>query len=190
MTLHLHSCADSQPESVSNNELDDEQFEARLKDPSIIATHEEAVAILEELDRNIAQIEMQIEAYSIEANSREMPEERQAWLRRAAYACAMKRNGRHRVMQRDRELRGTKNNGSTPKDTSLKLARKEALILELSDRKLKREADVLRQRAALEAIADNRTLARVFQKICKEQLPDEQFQALLEAAKVRRSVSD
>lgn len=168
-----------------SDDLDDEQFEARLRDPSLIATHEEAVMILEELDHDIAQIGMQIEAYSIEASTREMPEDRQAWLRRAAYAGAMKRNGRHRVIQRDRELRGTKNNGTPPKDPALKLARKEAFILELSDRKLKREADVLRQRVALEAVADKRTLARMFQQVCKERLPDEQFQALLDEAKAR-----
>lgn len=168
------------------NALDDNEFEARLRDPSLIATHEEAVAILEELDEEIAHIQMQIDAYSIESNGREMPPNRQAWLRRAAYAGAMQRNHRHRVIQRDKELRGTKYTAHTSqKDPTLGLAKQQRLSLEAQ---VKREAAAVkreRNRIALEDMAERRSFARTFVRSAKDLLTDNDFQAVSNMAKRR-----
>jgi hypothetical protein len=98
------------------DELTDDQITAFIDDPATIPTHEIALEVVAVLDAEIAQIQSQVDAATIEANVRPLSAERQAWLRRASYAGAMRRNERHRVYQRDKELRGTKNPGNAPKD--------------------------------------------------------------------------
>lgn len=166
--------------------LPDDEFEARTRDPSLIATHDEAIVILDEIDEEIAHIQMQIDAYSIESNGREMPPDRQAWLRRAAYAGAMYRNERHRVMQRDKELRGTKSTAHiSKKDPAIGLAKQQRLSLEAQAKREAAAAKREQHRIALEDIAERRSFARTFVRVAKERLPDAEFQAVSNEAKVR-----
>lgn len=161
-------------------QLTDEEFEAKTADPSLIRTHEEAVAVLAELDEAIAHIQMQVDAYAVESNGREMPEDRQAWLRRASYACAMKRNHRHRVMQRDKEIRGTKGAATTArKDPAIGLAKQERLKIEANTRRIAKQAA---HETALALVH----IGRIFMLVAKDYLSPESYTAILAQAKKRR----
>lgn len=114
--------------------LSDEQITAFIADPATITTHEIALEVVACLDIEIADIQAQIDAAQIRYASVEMPKDTENWIRRAAYAAAMRRNERHRVMQRDKEIRGTKGVAQTPPE----------------DKRLKREANLLKQQRLLE----------------------------------------
>jgi hypothetical protein len=88
--------------------LTDDQITAYIADPATIETHEIAREVIDCLDAEIAGIQAQVDAAMIEANIRPLSEDRQVWVKRASYAAAMRKNSRHRVYQRDKELRGLK----------------------------------------------------------------------------------
>lgn len=124
--------------------LSDEQVTAFINDPATIATHDEAVEVIDCLDAEIANIQSQVDMAVIEANARPLNEDRQSWLRRATYACAMRRNERHRVMQRDKEIRGTKGSaGNSAADKSAKreanLVKQQRLLEETTIRRIAKE---------------------------------------------------
>jgi hypothetical protein len=170
--------------------LNDDEFEARLRDPTLITTHDEAIGILDEIDRSLAHIQTQIDAYAIESNGREMPPERQAWLRRAAYAGAMRRNERYRIIQRDKEIRGTKGLAQTPrKDPAIGIAKQQRLMVEADARKADKLAAHARQQVLIEDIAERRSAARMFIDVARERLTSNDFEAILNEAKRRRKES-
>lgn len=88
--------------------LSENMITAFIADPARIPTHEIALEVLDCLDAEIADIHAQIEAARIESTVKPLSPDRQAWLRRACYAAAMRQNEHRRVMQRDKEIRGTK----------------------------------------------------------------------------------
>lgn len=162
-------------------EFTDEEYETRLNDPTLIETHEEAVAILGELDGEIAQIQGQLDQYAVEAQTRAMTDDRQAWFRRASTACGYKRGSRHRVIMRDKEIRGMKRLNSQPKkDPALKLVKQERLLAEVADRKASREQKAAEARLKLEQFQASRTRNNVFVNVCRVRLPVEQFVALMD----------
>lgn len=138
--------------------LSDDEITALIDDPAKIESHEVALEVVAVLDAEIANIQAQVDAAVIEANVRPLSPERQAWLRRATYAGAMRRNERHRVMQRDKELRGVKGNATTePKHTKEeKRLKQERLLVEAQDRRLKRQLAVESERAKQMEIAERR----------------------------------
>lgn len=139
--------------------MTDDDVDRFIADPALITTHEQALEILETLDDEIASIQAQVDAAQIESNAKPLSPDRLAWVQRASYACAMRRNMRHRVMQRDKELRGTKNWGGKPKDPDKKEAniiKQRRLADEVAIRKATKLADVLRLQNEREALAQQR----------------------------------
>lgn len=130
--------------------LSDDEITALIADPAKIMSHETALEIIAVLDAEIANIQTQVDAATIEANVRPLTPERQAWLRRASYAGAMRRNERHRVYQRDKELRGTKGIGNMPpKDphkAEANLLKQQRLADEAKTRRAKKELEREKQR--------------------------------------------
>lgn len=120
-----------------HDELTDDQITAYIEDPASILTHEVAISVYECLDNEIASIQTQIDAAMIEANLRPLSEERQAWAKRASFAAAVKRNQRHKVYQRDKELRGVKGKAFTePKHSKEeKLLKQQRLLIEAETRR-------------------------------------------------------
>lgn len=164
------------------SDLSDDEFEAKIKDPSLIKTHEEALSILEDLDMNAADISAQIDAFRIEMVARvgEMPQERLAWLRRASYALAMRRNEREKIMKRDRELRGVYDMqaaiiGKASQKSVLKAARQATHTANAEAKKSSAEAHKMR-------IELNRSLDRLFVKVAKQLLQPDMYHAILELA--------
>lgn len=127
--------------------LTDEQVTAFIEDPATIESHEDALEVLAVLDAEIADIQVQVDAATIEANIRPLSEERQAWLRRASYAGAMRRNERHKVMQRDREIRRVKGAAQMEPRRSKeeKILRQQRLLVEAETRREQKRAEGLRQ---------------------------------------------
>ncbi len=154
----------SAPEELPD--LSDDDYEARIADTALIATHAEACAILVELDSNIAHIQTQIDLFATEATGRAMPENRRDWLRRAAYACAIQRSQRHRVLARDRELRNSSIVQKAKKDREERMAQQARLTVEAEGRKL---AALVQQ----QQMQDARHYGRLFVKVAKERLPPE-----------------
>lgn len=142
----------------SHPDLTDEQITVLIEDPAKIDSHEVALEVVAVLDAEIANIQAQVDAAVIEANVRPLNPERQAWLRRATYAGAMRRNERHRVMQRDKELRGVKGRATTePKHSKEeKRLKQERLLIEAQDRRLKRQLAVESERTKQMEIAERR----------------------------------
>jgi len=134
----------------------DDEVDRFIADPALIVTHETALEVLAVLDDEIASIQAQVDAAQIESNAKPMSHDRLQWLQRASYAAAMRRNERHKIMQRDKELRGTKNWGGNPPDPT----KKEANLL-----KQKRLADeVAIRRAAKQTRSTRTTVSRSARK--------------------------
>lgn len=139
--------------------LTDDDVDRFIADPALITTHEQALEILETLDDEIANIQAQVDAAQIESNAKPLSPDRLAWVQRASYACAMRRNMRHRVMQRDKELRGTKSWGGKPKDPDKKeanIVKQRRLAGEVEIRRLAKQSDHLRLQNEREALAQKR----------------------------------
>lgn len=138
------SIAEQEPGSLSEDAIT-----ALIADPASIQSHEVALEVLDVLDDEIANIQAQLDQAAAEAISRPLPADRQAWYKRASYAAAMRRNERHRVMQRDKEIRGTKFRGGTPKDPEVGKLKQARLRDEAQTRKagmlLKIEQEKTRQ---------------------------------------------
>lgn len=175
------------------SELTDDQITALVDDPAKIETHEIALEVLAVLDAEIADIQSQVDAAIIEANARPLPPDRQAWLRRATYAGAMRRNERHKIFQRDKELRGTKNKGHTPKDPLKAEANKikqERLREEATVRRKNKELEIEKQRTAQMQIAVQRReldatkqFQHRFQEAAMRLLPPETYEMIKTAVK-------
>lgn len=173
--------------------LSDDQVTAYIADPATIENHEQALEVIETLDAEIASIQAQIDAAAIENNAVQLSPGRQGWLRRAAYAAAMRRNDRHRVMQRDKEIRGTKGNGLTPpkRTPEERLLKQQRLMEEAQARRVAKQADVLKRQAQLEDIALRRrelkasmSFSCLFVQEAQRRLPVEEFQAISAAVKL------
>lgn len=136
--------------AVVLDDMSDDEITALISDPAKIETHEMALEVLGVLEAEIADIQSQVDAAVIESNIRPLSEDRQAWLRRATYAGAMRRNERHRVMQRDKEIRGTKIRQNPPKDPETGRLKQERLKLEAEARRDSRKLELTK--------ANNRTM--------------------------------
>jgi len=139
--------------------LTDDDVDRFIADTALITAHEQALEILEMLDDEIASIQAQVDAAQIESNAKPLSHDRLAWVQRASYACATRRNMRHRVMQRDKELRGTKSWGGKPKDPDKKeanLVKQQRLADEVAIRRAAKQADLLRLQNEREALAQKR----------------------------------
>lgn len=174
-------------------ELTDEQITALIADPAKIETHEIALEIIGCLDAEIANIQVQIDAATIEANIRPLSAERQAWLRRASYAAAMRRQERHKVMQRDKEIRGTKGKAFTePKRNKEEgLLKQQRLMAEAEARRDKRRAEVLALENQKASIANTRremelkmSFNRRFHDAAERLLPKETYDQICDAVGV------
>lgn len=169
-------------------DLSDDDFEAKVQDPSRIGTHEEAMAIIAELEVNAADIAGQIGVYQAEAQARlgEMPPDRQAWVRRASFALAMRRSEKDRVMKRDREIRGIYdkqafNAAIGEKKTDKKVAAHTRMAAEA-------EARTVCARAKLEELQARRSVAKLFMDVAKERLSPDIFAEIQGAAKERHRI--
>lgn len=139
--------------------ITDDELDRMISDPALILTHEQALEVLETLDDEIASIQAQIDAAQIESNAKPMSPDRLRWLQRASYAAAMRRNERHRVMQRDKELRGTKNFGGHPKDPTKKeanIVKQQRLAVEVEIRRAAKQADLLKLQNESQTLAQRR----------------------------------
>lgn len=138
--------------------LSDAEIAAYINDPATIATHEVAIEIIGILDAEIASIQTQLDAAALAAAVQPLSPDRLNWANRAAYAAAIRRQERHRVWQRDRELRGTKGSAATPpKHTpEEKRLREERLLAEARDRRAKRDLELTGLRVQQEDIAQRR----------------------------------
>lgn len=106
------------------------KYEPMVANPLLIETKEMAQEVLNWLNREIANIDAQLDAAAIQAGQREMPESKADWLRRACYAVAMKKRDYHKIYQRSRELRGIKGPSQTePSHTKEEKALKHQRLL-------------------------------------------------------------
>lgn len=143
----------------TREDLSDERIDAMIADPARIATHDEALELIDILDHDIAHIQTQVDSAQIEANARPLSANRMDWLRRASYACAMKRNQRHRVMQRDKEIRGTKQSGEKPKDPELGKLKQARMLEEAQAKRAAKLAEIEREKTKqLDIAQKNRDL--------------------------------
>lgn len=142
--------------ALAETALTDEQFQALIADPAQITSHEIALEILDVLDGEIAEIQAQIDQAAVESITKPLTPERQAWLKRASYAAAMRRNERHRVMQRDKEIRGTKFHGGKPKDPEVGKLKQARLLEEATVRKAGKQLGTERERTRQMEIAQKR----------------------------------
>ena len=143
--------------------LTDDDVDRFIVDPALILTHEHALEVLAVLDDEIASIQAQIDAAQIESNAKPLAPDRLRWVRRASYAAAMRRNDRHKIYQRDKELRGTKNFGGNPPDHTKKeanLIKQQRLADEAATRKLAKQNEHLRLQNEREALALKRRVFR------------------------------
>lgn len=155
----------------------DEQITAMISDPATISSHEQALEVIQCLENEIADIQSQVDCAQIEANARPLGEDRQKWLRRATYAAAMRKHELHRVVQRDKELRGTKGSAKTE-------AKRDPGEGILKQERLKSEADLRRERLNIERerlqiardqLAVERSRYRKFYDTARRLLPAEKF---------------
>lgn len=171
----------------------DDWATAYIDDPAKIDTHELALNVVEVLEREIASIQAQIDAAQIEANIRPLSDARINWVKRASYAVSMRRQELHRVMQRDKELRGTKNYGGKPRDPDKKeanLIKQQRLADEVAIRRAAKQAEVLKLQNAQHALALKRrefsarqAYERRFVEAAKQYLPSDQFDYLCTQAR-------
>jgi hypothetical protein len=135
-------------DTESQYELTDDQITAFIGDPATIPDHDTALLVLDCLEAEIVNIQAQIDQAMAESTMRPLSEDRQAWLKRASYACAMRRNERHKVFMRDKEIRGTKIQQGSRKSPA-----------EVEERRLKQlrlmeEAAARREKAAAKRASD------------------------------------
>lgn len=175
---------------AEQHDLTDDEITAFIADPATIPTHEIALEVIGCLDEEIANIQTQIDAAMIESNMRPLSEERQAWARRASYAAAMRRNERHRVMQRDKEIRGTKGKPGQkdPNKAEAGKLKQERLKLEAETRRDAKKLAILEANNRAAAIAQQRrelaatlNFAHRFYKVAQAVLPPEQLAELQSA---------
>ena len=167
--------------------LTDDDIDRFIADPALILTHEHALEVLAVLDDELASIQAQIDAAQIESNAKPLSPDRMRWLQRASYAAAMRRNERHKIMQRDKELRGTKNWGGKAPDPDKKesnLFKQKRLADEVAIRREAKQADHLRLQNEREALAQRRRefqaerdqqFERQFVDAARRYLPADQF---------------
>lgn len=139
--------------------LTDDDVDRFIADPVLILTHEHALEVMAVLDGEIANIQAQIDAAQIESNAKPLSPDRVRWVQRASYAAAMRRNDRHKIMQRDKELRGTKNFGGNPPDPSKKeanLLKQQRLADEVAIRRQAKQDAHLNLQHAREVLAQKR----------------------------------
>lgn len=172
-------------------DLSDDEFEARVRDPKLIETRDEAKSMLDELDEEIVRIQAQLDTYTTEAIIHAQTPERQAWFRRATYAAAMKRQERFKVYRREKELRGINLAGQkAKKDPTEGIAKQARLQAEAEASRAGKQAKVEAARTLQLEIGARKLFARKFMMVAKEMLTDEQFDAITDEAKRRGREED
>jgi hypothetical protein len=170
------------------SDLSDEQISALIEDPLQIEDVVTAIHVLGVLDAEIASIDAQLDAASVEARARPLPADREEWFRRASYAGAMRRREYHRVNQRYREIRGAKGLGQTPASEAKKLekaAKHQRLLAEAEDRKEKRALKHAEARLAQERLDMERSRRSLFFKVAHELLPPDTLKRINDAVAER-----
>ncbi len=139
-------------------ELTDDQVTAFIADPATIPSHEIALAVAEVLEAEIASIQAQVDAAQIESNAKPLSPDRRAWVQRASYAAAMRRNELRRILNRDKEIRGTKHwsDKNAPEIAQAKLLKQERLKIEAEDRRLSKQLRHQEQITRQMELADKR----------------------------------
>lgn len=169
--------------------LMDAEFEAKIRDVSLIKDRKEAVSIGEELERGAANIVGQIDAFRIEMSARlgEMPEDRLAWCRRASFALSLRRQEIERVRKRERELRGVYRDSMVAAAEGTKRAelREGRLIIEAEAVKARKAASMAESERQILAMTMRKTFERVFIQVAREALSKEQFWEIWQAARER-----
>jgi hypothetical protein len=165
-----------------------DDFDTKLRDTSLIATREECLDIVTQLDHAIASIQRQIDVFNIKNDGLVLHPDQEDWLQNAAYACAMKKNQRHKVMMRDREFRNVK--FQQHNDPALKLAKQEKHIAknermkaEAEARKAAKLVEQQKWQVAQAEISYQKSVARHFVNVARERLGDDVFTDIMNTAR-------
>lgn len=160
-----------------------------IKNPETIETRDIAKECMEILDSEIAGIKTQLEVARIEAGMSPLPPDRQDWVRRAAYALAMREKDRGAVWRRDMELRKIKGLARTAKkDPAVGLAKQARMQAEAEGRREQARVKHTANSLAFAAIAERRAFATIFVEVAKERVDTVEFAAMVaEAVKRRKS---
>jgi hypothetical protein len=191
--------ADDAPSTLTPTNTPRAQELAR--DPSHLTDREVILGLLVELDDEICSITRELDtaamAWLIEPPSPAAV----AWAKRATYARAMRYQAKHRLILRERELRGIardiENARSGKKDPVVLAAREVRLAEEAARGRVAREAEVLKlknQREELQVRAQRmgemRSINRIFVEIMRERMLASDFEAVMEEVKRRRPPAD
>lgn len=141
--------------------LTEDEVNGMINDPATIETHEQAIEIMDILNQEISSIQSQIDAAQIRSNAKPMDLDEENWLKRASFACSIRKREYHKVCQRDKEIRGTKGKAFTPpKHTpEEKILKQQRLLEEAQVKKAKRLLEIETQkRIQSEAAERNRQM--------------------------------
>ena len=164
----------------------DPALEAAIRDPAQVTSHEQILLFIGMLDLEIASIESQLEMARAEAAIAPLTNYRQDWMRRAAYARSMRWNQRHRLHQRDKELRGVKGPAQTPpKDPAEGQAKMARFQAEVEARRAAKLAETAKHNARAAEFLAMQGWRRHFIDVVRDSLTAEQFTAFVLEAKRR-----
>ena len=171
-------------------DLDDDAFEARIDDPALIETHAEALAMIAEIEANVASIDMTVEVYrgevSISGEDR-VSDDRHAWYRKALYARAHRMKEIARIHRRDKELRSIVPAPAAPSPGRVeRQAKQQRLQAEAQDRRAGRQLKLAEQANLAAQITERTSQNKLFVAAAREVLPPEIFEQIKADAKQRR----
>ena len=170
-------------------ELSDDEFAGYEADPSTIPDHDTAIAMLDELDVEIAKIQVQLDAYQIQVLEGRATVKSQQWMVAATYAQNMKKALRIRVSRRDRELRHI-SLAQPKKDPAIGLAKQERLRTEAQARRDTTQARHIEAQNVARQLAATKDFAQRFVKVAQARLPAETYQTLYDATNGGEHVSE
>lgn len=181
-------------EQKNPRDLSDGEISDLIEDPAKIQDHATAIVVIETLESEIAAIQAQLDLAVVRASLRPMSPAAEAWFRRASYAGSLRRRELHRVIQRDRELRGTKGSAVTPpkRDKEAGRIKQERLLLEAQNRKAAlqtkhTELMLEHQRLGLERtkLKQLRSLEYHFHQVAMATLPPTLYEQVYKEAETR-----
>lgn len=133
---------------MDDRPLTDDEIETLINRPDQIESREQGWEIIEIIDAEIANIDAQIAVAESEGRISPLSEDRRDWLRRAAYARAMKANERDRVYRRCKYFRFMK---GPDNQESTEAAKTKAEANRIKQERLKIEGEAKRLKRANEA---------------------------------------
>lgn len=161
-----------------------EEIEARKADPRLIVSLAEVDEMMAHLDAVELKIGTEIELYQLEAElADDMPEPRKSWLHRA-----VKARQAHRIIagKVERRRRALERPPAPPIDLdtgAAKLAREQRLASEVAERRERLAAKKAAAHAQGLHVAQRRSVAQQFMRLCRSTLPTDQFETLWAAAR-------